>query len=231
MSGYHFAAVKAALVAAFGIVEAKQPRFFARLEHLRRIGAMGELRPGKGTKLDYDRDQIDRLLFVVQLSRFSIEPVVTVALIKKHWGPRHRDTDAAVDRGQHSISDLFEAARKQAANPSEHICLSVKIDDFVSTANLPDIGWFWRRNLEGFYYWLGDNQNSASVFDLSAKLQRLDAALATEVDNLVAFSTRSGAETPAAAPPTGLPAKIRRARQAAVPDGTPNKRIGRDGKK
>ena len=203
MGGYQFATVKAALVAAFGIVEAEKPRFFARLEHLRRIGAMGERHPGKGTKLDYDRDQIDRLLFVVQLSRFSIEPVVTVALIEKYWAPRRRqDAETAVERGEHSISQLFETARKWAGDPQTHLCVSVKIDDFVSTAKLPEIGCFNRKNLEGFYGWLGQDQNSASVFDLSARLRRLDEALAKPI-----VSPKPK--------PTGLAAKILRAGKKA----------------
>jgi hypothetical protein len=180
--GYQFAEVKAALVQAFGITPDREARFFARLEHLRRVGAMGDERPGKGTKLSYTADQIDRLLFVVQLSRFSIEPVVAVALIDKHWSPpRRRDAETAVTRGEHSISELFEVARKWGSNRLTHICLRVEIgDDFISTTKLPEIGYFTGhpKGLEGFYRWLGDNQNSGSVFDLSAKLKLLDNALA-----------------------------------------------------
>jgi hypothetical protein len=179
--GYHFAAVKAALVTAFGIAPGKQGRFFARLEHLRRIGAMGDEKPGKGIKLSYSADQIDRLLFVVQLSRFSIEPVLAVELIDKKWSPpRRRDVKQAVIRNEHSISELFEVARKWGTNPLTHICMRVEIgDDFISTANLPEIGYFTgnRKSLDGLYGWLGKDQNSGSVFDLSAKLKLLDDAL------------------------------------------------------
>jgi hypothetical protein len=202
VGGHHFAAVKAALVAAFGITEADLPRFSARLEHLRRIGAMGDRRPGKGTKLDYDRDQIDRLLFVVQLSRFSIEPVVSLALIEAHWAAARgrQDAEMAVVRGEHSISQLFETARRWGANPLTHICVQVKIDDFVSISNLPQIGTFTGnpKSLEGFYRWLGDDQNSASVFDLSSRLHRLDAALGAST-------------TPEPPPLSGPAAKIIRA--------------------
>jgi len=176
----HFAAVKAALVAAFAIAPDKESRFFARLEHLRRVGAMGDERPGKGIKLSYSADQVDRLLFVVQLSRFSIEPVVTVALIEKSWSPpRRRDAEMAVVRGEHSISELFEVARKWSTNPRSHICVTVKIDDFLSTAKLPAVGYFTghEKSLQALYGWLGQDQNSASVFDLSARLKALDAAL------------------------------------------------------
>jgi hypothetical protein len=180
--GYQFAEVKAALVRAFGIAPNRQDRFFARLEHLRRIGAMGDEKPGKGTKLSYSPDQIDRLLFVVQLSRFSIEPVLAVELIKEKWSvPRKRDAETAVSRGEHSIGELFEVARKWGAIRRNHICLHVRIgDDFISTANLPEIGYFTGnpKSLEGYYTWLGDDQNSGSVFDLSAKLKLLDDALA-----------------------------------------------------
>jgi hypothetical protein len=189
VDGFHFAAVKAALVAAFGIADADRPRFFARLEHLRRVGVMGE-RPGKGQKVVYSLDQIDRLLFVFQLSRFSIEPVVAVALIESQWKWRrqHRDAEEAVKRGDASISQLFEVARGRR-HPL-HICVTVQIEDFVSTAKLPTIGHFTGhpKSLEGFYGWLGEDQNSASVFDLSSKLHRLDAALAA-------------ASTPEAEPP------------------------------
>ena len=160
-AGYHFAAVKAALVRAFGIAPDKQARFFARLEHLRRVGVMGNERPGKGTKLSYSADQVDRLLFVVQLSRFSIEPVVAFELIETKWSPpRRRDAETAVIRSEPSISELFEMARKWGTNRLTHICLKVEIgDDFISTANLPTIGYFTghRKSLDGFYGWLGEN--------------------------------------------------------------------------
>ena len=182
--GFHFAAVKAALVAAFAIADADQPRFFARLEHLRRVGVMGD-RPGKGVKVVYDRDQIDRLLFVVYLSRCLIEPVVSVALIEKDWVWRRQlaDAEAAVDRGEASITQLFETARKRWKDPQLHICVMVQIEDFVSKQNLPKIGCFTGhpKSLEGLYTWLGEGANSASVFDLSAALNRLDEALAEAV--------------------------------------------------
>jgi hypothetical protein len=180
--GYHFAAVKAALVTAFGIAPDREARFFARLEHLRRVGVMGDERPGKGSKLSYSADQVDRLLFVAQLSRFSIEPVVAFELIETKWPPpRRRDAEVAVTRGEHSICELFEVARKWGTNPLTHICMRVEIgDDFISTANLPEIGYFTgkRESLDGLYGWLGKDQNSGSVFDLSAKLKLLDDALA-----------------------------------------------------
>ena len=203
MDGFQFSSVKAALVSAFGIAEGDRSRFFARLEHWRRVGLIAE-RPGKGTRATYSAAQIDKLAFIIQMSRFSIEPVITLELIKARWDPpSHLDPTEALQRGGASISELFAVARdenfavavardentkllrqssalKKHTVRRSHICVLIRIDDFVSKDRLPDVGFFTGhpRSLEAFYLWLGDGQNSATVFDLTARVRALDKALA-----------------------------------------------------
>jgi hypothetical protein len=183
LGGFQFAAVKVALVATFAVAEGDQSRFFARLEHWRRVGAIEE-RPGKGTRAAYSAAQIDKLTFLIQMSRFSIEPNLTVELIKAQWDPpRRRDLGVAMQRGEASISELFTSARAARRNPnavSYDVYVTIQIDDFVSKGRLPRVGFFTGhpKSKEGFYHWLGQGQNSACVFNLTERLQALDTALA-----------------------------------------------------
>jgi hypothetical protein len=179
-STLQFQTLRTVLSQAFGIDPTRQSMFDARLEHLRRIGVMTE-RPGKGVKVSYDVEQLDQLAFIIALSRFSIEPMTGLALLKARWDPPFkRSPSGALARGEASLSELFAEARK-AQRPSQDICITIEIADFVSSQQLPSVGFFTghRIALDGFYSWLRKGQNTASVFNLSTLLRRLDAALAS----------------------------------------------------
>jgi hypothetical protein len=152
------------------------PAFAARLEHLRRSGAMPE-RPGKGVKATYTRDHVDRLAFILALMRANIETVTALELIRTQWESPHpgRDPERGLTRGEAAIGELFAAARKSRMT----IYVTVRIADFVSKTRLPDIGVFTDnpKSREGLFGWLNAAENYAGVFNLTALTKKLDAAL------------------------------------------------------
>jgi hypothetical protein len=176
MDGYQFSAVRDALAQTFAITPDRMPAFAARLEHLRRSGAMPG-RPGKGVKTAYTGDQVDRLAFIIALMRANIEVVTALELIRTQWIAARpgRDSDVALRRDDASIAELFEAARKSEMT----VYVTIKIDDFVAKNRLPDIGRFTdhTKSQEGFFGWLAEAENFAGVFNLTALTRKLDAAL------------------------------------------------------
>ena len=197
MDGYQFSAVREALAQTFAITADKMPAFVARLEHLRRSGAMPE-RPGKGVKAAYSADQIDRLAFILALMRANIETVTALELIGTRWESPHpsRDPVRALTRGEAAIGELFAAARKSGMT----IYVTVQIADFVSKTRLPDIGAFTThpKSREALFGWLDAAENYAGVFNLTALTKKLDTAL-------------NAAAKPKPPPVAGLAGKILRA--------------------
>jgi hypothetical protein len=175
MDAYQFASVRDALAQTFAIVADKMPAFTARLEHLRRSGAMPEGR-GKGFKATYTLDQIDRLAFALALMRSNIELVTALELIRANWESPDpgRDPVKALAQGKASIGELFAASREK-----ERVFVIVRIADFVAKNRLPVIGGFLDgpKSREGFFGWLNDAENFAGVFNLTALTKKLDAAL------------------------------------------------------
>ena len=86
MSGYYsYAAVETALAAALDVDAAvQQSQFRARLKHFARLGLPG-IRAGKGARIEYTTDQVHQWLVALMMSEMGIDPVVTVATIKKYW--------------------------------------------------------------------------------------------------------------------------------------------------
>jgi hypothetical protein len=174
MDGYQFSAVREALAQTFAIGVDKMPAFAARLEHLRRSGAMPE-RPGKGVKATYTADQVDRLAFIIALMRANIEVVTALELIRTRWESPHLGRDPELTRDDASVGELFAAARKSGMT----IYVTIYIADFVAKNRLPRIGRFTDHpeSQEGFFGWLNEAENYAGVFNLSVLTKKLDAAL------------------------------------------------------
>jgi hypothetical protein len=145
----------------------------ARLDGLKRAKAVG-INPGRGQRIVYDAEARVWLLLALELEEFGIEPAAIGALFE-----RDRET-------------LRKLAAKAANTGSkdEDILLTVQ-PAFVSAgwrgkSDLPTIGKIGgRKAMDGFYEWLRSTKPGgvtgssprACVFNLSARLRALDAAL------------------------------------------------------
>jgi hypothetical protein len=100
---FSFASVEAALVSTYRIAPVDRGRFRARLTFLQRGGLFGaEHRPGKGTRLTYEVDQLRRTIFCLELAELGIGPAVQLKLVADFWESRIRPiftkAEAAAER-------------------------------------------------------------------------------------------------------------------------------------
>jgi hypothetical protein len=92
---YSFGQVETALARVFEVDQKYRSRFTARLKHLRKIGGIIETLPGKGHAISYERDQVLRLLFALEMTECGCEPAVITEFITEHWA---------------QLAEIFEAA-------------------------------------------------------------------------------------------------------------------------
>ncbi|WP_157085661.1 hypothetical protein [Methylobacterium sp. Leaf99] len=65
--------------------EVQRGAFRGRLKHLQRLGLpLGE-KPGKGSRINYDAQQIWQLAVALELAEFGIDPTKIVLIIKHQW--------------------------------------------------------------------------------------------------------------------------------------------------
>lgn len=65
--------------------EVQRGAFRGRLKHLQRLGLpLGE-KPGKGTRIDYDAQQIWQLAIALELAEFGIDPLKIAQIVKSAW--------------------------------------------------------------------------------------------------------------------------------------------------
>jgi hypothetical protein len=65
--------------------EVQTGAFRGRLKHLQRLGLpLGE-KPGKGSRIDYDAQQIWQLAIALELAEFGIDPTKIVNIVKNAW--------------------------------------------------------------------------------------------------------------------------------------------------
>jgi hypothetical protein len=84
MKGRNYSDVEQALAAALDVDEDQRGIFRQRLKHLQRLGLPG-VEAGKGTRIAYTDEQIAQLLIALLMAEVGIDPVNTVAVIKKRW--------------------------------------------------------------------------------------------------------------------------------------------------
>ena len=65
--------------------EVQRAAFRGRLKHLQRLGLPLGTKPGKGSKIDYDSQQIWQLAFALELSEFGLDPTKIAKIIKEFW--------------------------------------------------------------------------------------------------------------------------------------------------
>lgn len=87
---FSFASVEAALIACYRVAPADRGRFNARLGHAQKAGLF-DVRPGKGTRLTYGRDELHKLVLLCEMSELGIAPAVQLGLIAALWEQRLRE--------------------------------------------------------------------------------------------------------------------------------------------
>ncbi len=166
--------VERALALMYGADDAAQRGVLrARLDHLKRAKALG-VNPGKGQRVVYDREAMVWLLIALELEEFGIVPTVIGDLFEKK---RQR------------LRELVERAAR-AEGKDEDLALTVQpaflSENWRGKRELPEIGEIPGREAMGnFYEWLRSakpggvtgSSPRACVFNLSARLRALDAAL------------------------------------------------------
>ena len=151
----------------------------ARLDALKRAKAVG-LNPGRGQRIVYDHEARTWLLLALELQEFGIEPAVIGALFERDREILHKHVVKAAN----------------AKDEKEDLLLTVQ-PAFVSAGwrgkmnknelPLPTIAKFdGLKAMDSFYWWLRGDRSTAGVtgssprtcvFNLSARLRALDAAL------------------------------------------------------
>jgi hypothetical protein len=188
-----FKAVEAVLAQTFGVDDRYRGRFVERLKHLRKLGAI-EVTPGKGQVVDYDRDQMLRLLLVLSLSDAGFDASLIVATITPLWSQLARVLDLA------QKAPIFLAVRPAFMAGTWHdtpielawcsyhdrVMHPLKKQPVIRLPNLnkppPD-----PPKIPGFD-WLTPEQPQLTLINISARLARFNQALdnvsqKTQVDN------------------------------------------------
>ena len=85
--GFSYAMIEAALVELHGIApETLRSRFGA----FQRGGLLGK-QPGRGARLQYEADQLHRVVLAFELTQMGVSPTTVLWLIQSHWDKRLRD--------------------------------------------------------------------------------------------------------------------------------------------
>ena len=184
---YSYATVEAALGAVFVVDEAGQRGWLrGRIQHLRRLRLLAAA-PGKGKTISYTLEDIDKMLIVLELEHFRVDPVSAVELVKRSWirADGELTSDEAFSRGRASLGDLMLQARASSRDEDD-VIITVDFSDVLT--KLPRMGY---TGMQGLHHSLGpwlrgkpehpsafNPPNRASIFNLSARLRALDWALA-----------------------------------------------------
>jgi hypothetical protein len=175
---YSYGQVETALATVFDIdATGQKGAFRGRVQHLRRLGLVADS-PGRGRVIDYTQGDADKWLVALELEHFGLDPVRVVDLVKRNWNPppeRKRSASEAFARGEACLADLVFEARG-SRRPESDVILTIR---FETISALPDVGYTMAGGMRSFAGWLADDHAArrASVFNLSARLRALDAAL------------------------------------------------------
>jgi hypothetical protein len=83
--------IEHALLRLHGIASDDVSAFHARYGQLQKGGLLGaKHQPGKGVKLEYGPDQIQRAVFAMELAQLNFQPAVILALIDEFWESKLR---------------------------------------------------------------------------------------------------------------------------------------------
>ena len=91
MVQFSYSAVEQALAKTYGASDEKlrETAFRARINSLQRLGVLGEkVRVGKGAKLTYSVEQMERWLACMELCELGISPTVAGKLVIRYWSKK-----------------------------------------------------------------------------------------------------------------------------------------------
>jgi len=96
--------------------------FRARLQNFQRFGIPLGKRPGRGKKINYEKDDVFQLAFCLEMAEFGIDPALIANLVKYYW--------------KDDLSKIFveQAALADPTNPKRDLW-------FCFSPNVMSIGW------------------------------------------------------------------------------------------
>ncbi len=176
MEKFTYAQVETALAKFFGMpAEVQAGMFRARLVHLRRLGfaPQGE---GRGTRIEYEREDVLRWLFALKLQDVGIAPQIAAQVVDRTW----RSQKAAGLQSLVKIVAMADATKHETTATS---------GDFLIVIDYPVLRAAWDPSvtpiishlvspidLGKLLQWLSDDRH-ACIFNLSAFLRILDREL------------------------------------------------------
>lgn len=90
---YRYAQVELALVLAYDIPAESIGAFRGRIKHFQRIGIVPSS-PGKGRKIEYQKDTVFLWAFCIELAEFGVDPTVIKAVVDSIWTKHLREAFA-----------------------------------------------------------------------------------------------------------------------------------------
>ena len=192
-SGHRFATVEHALLQVLAMPATQRVALRSRISHLIRLGLVAE-RPGKGQHIKYHEDGVITQWYIALiLAHLRIDPELAVRIIKANWGDlpnrKRDDLDAAIRRGDITLTELIPAAR-EADRLADHIIVVVDFSGpltgipSLSYARASDLDLIRQRSVDA-------NRGLFAVFDLSARLQEFSKALARGCRDRVGLPDRA----------------------------------------
>jgi hypothetical protein len=199
-----FKDVETVLARTFGVDDRYRGLFVERLKHLRKLGSI-EATPGKGQVVAYDRDQILRLMLILELSEAGYDASLITETIRPLW-PKLAEM---LDIAQRFPTPVFLAVRPSfmtgawRGTPFElawyrygSLDLSVLKKSNKRTIRIPDLSDYGttpdaplpKQRKMPVLDWLTPEQPRLTLINISARLERFNQALAdvskkTPVDN------------------------------------------------
>ena len=176
MEKFTYAQVETALAKFFGMpAEVQAGMFRARLVHLRRLGFAPE-GEGRGTRIEYERDDVLRWLFALKLQDVGIAPQIAARVVDRTW------------RSQKAAGLEFLVKIVAMADATKHET-TVTRGDILIVIDYPVLRAAWDpsvipiishlvspNDLGKLLQWLSDDRH-ACIFNLSAFLRILDREL------------------------------------------------------
>jgi hypothetical protein len=177
MLKFSYSAVEQALAKIYGATEneVRQTAFRARINGLQRLGVLGEkAKVGKGTRLTYSVEQMERWLACMELCELGISPTIAAKLVIAYWtkkfAPIFRAAQATVihDADQEDVVLYLGGVHLMSANWSPGSDLGVPNINHTTVRKLPD----------HVLSWMDDAQRSRMLItNLSARLRQFHTAL------------------------------------------------------
>jgi hypothetical protein len=179
MLQFSYSAVEQALAKTYGASDDKvrETAFRARINSLQRLGVLGEkVKVGKGQKVTYGVEQMERWLACLELSELGISPTVAGKLVIRHWAKKFAGIFRAAQGtvmqkpglddvilylgGVHLMSGSWSSERDFPDVPNINHCTLRELPNHVRT-------------------WMDDPPLSRMLItNLSARLRQFHAALA-----------------------------------------------------